>query len=65
MEKPRLARPPGKGQAAHMLRGIIAVIAGRARRRRQQADLLVIADGLRLGVGDARQLPDIHGSLTL
>ena len=60
--KAELARPPREGQAAHMFRRIIAVIAGRARRFRQQADLLVIADGLRLCVRGARQLPDIHGS---
>jgi len=60
--KTELARPPGKSQAAHMFRRIVAVIAGRARRLRQQADLLVIADGLRFGVRGARQFPDIHGS---
>jgi hypothetical protein len=59
--KTELARPPGKGQAAHMSRRIVAVIAGRARRLRQQADLLVIADGLRLGIRGARQLSDVHG----
>jgi hypothetical protein len=50
-----------EGQPVAMALAIDPLIAGGARRCRQQADLFVIADGLDLGAGLARQGSDGKG----
>ena len=50
-----------EGQTLAMLGTVGAVVSGRARGRRQQADAFVIADGLDRRGSRVREFSDLHG----
>src|SRR3546814_10823167 len=56
--KTQIAGAPNEGEPRQIVPAIGAVIASRAPRRRQQADLLVIAGRLRPGSGPPREFAD-------
>jgi hypothetical protein len=61
VERPAVAH---EGQPLQLGRAVAPVAVGLARRRRQQAGLFVIADGVHVDAGGTAQVADLH-ALTL